>query len=59
MGHLRGVLNETIHSSQGAFVQERQILDAILIANVIVDEKRRSGEEELSSKLTLKRPMTT
>ncbi|RVX04354.1 putative mitochondrial protein [Vitis vinifera] len=56
---LRGVLHETIHSTQGAFVQGRQILDAVLIANVIVDEKRRSGEEELSSKLTLKRPMTT
>ena len=51
MGHLRGVLNETIHSSQGAFVQERQILDAILIANEIVDEKRRSGEEGVVFKI--------
>ena len=58
-GRIREVLHETIHSTQGAFVQGRQILDAVLIANVIVDEKRRSGEEELSSKLTLKRPMTT
>ena len=44
-GRLRGVLHETIHSTQGAFVQGRQILDAILIVNEIVDEKRRSGEK--------------
>ena len=54
---LRGVLHETIHSTQGVFVQGRQILDAVLIANEIVDEKRQSGEEGVS-KLTLKRFMT-
>ena len=37
---LRGVLYETIHSTQGAFVLGRQLLDADLIANEIVDEKR-------------------
>ncbi|RVX07806.1 hypothetical protein CK203_021931 [Vitis vinifera] len=56
--HLREVLHKTIHSTQGAFVQGRQILDAVLIANEIVNEKRRSGRKELSSKLTLKRLMT-
>ncbi|RVW83327.1 LINE-1 retrotransposable element ORF2 protein [Vitis vinifera] len=41
----------TIHSTQGAFVQGRQILDAVLIANEIVDEKRRSGEEGVVFKI--------
>ncbi|RVW77224.1 Transposon TX1 uncharacterized 149 kDa protein [Vitis vinifera] len=31
-GRLRGVLHETIHYTQGAFVQGRQILHAVLIA---------------------------
>ena len=30
-GRLRGVLHGTIHSTQGAFVQGRQILDAVLV----------------------------
>ena len=50
-GCLRGVLRKTIHSTQGAFVQGRQILDAVLIANEIVDEKRRSGEEGIVLKI--------
>ncbi|WP_407047594.1 reverse transcriptase domain-containing protein [Vibrio cholerae] len=29
-GRIREVLHETIHSTQGAFVQGRQILDAVL-----------------------------
>ncbi|RVW28753.1 Transposon TX1 uncharacterized 149 kDa protein [Vitis vinifera] len=48
---LRGVLHETIHSTQGAFVQGRQIMDAVLIANEIVDERRRSGEEGVVFKI--------
>ncbi|RVW89836.1 LINE-1 retrotransposable element ORF2 protein [Vitis vinifera] len=53
-GRLRGVLHETIHSSQGAFVQGRQILDAVLIANEIVDEKRRTGEEGVMKGFSLR-----
>ncbi|RVW92464.1 putative ribonuclease H protein [Vitis vinifera] len=50
-GRLRGILHETIHSTQRAFVQGRQILDAVLIANEIVDEKKRSGEEGVVFKI--------
>ena len=49
-GRLRGVLHETIHSTQGTFVQGRQILDAVHIANEIVDEKDAQERKELSSK---------
>ncbi|RVW12514.1 Transposon TX1 uncharacterized 149 kDa protein [Vitis vinifera] len=50
-GCLRGVLYENIHSTQGTFVQGRQILDVVLIANEIVDEKRRSGKEGVVFKI--------
>ncbi|WKA01908.1 hypothetical protein VitviT2T_020160 [Vitis vinifera] len=50
-GRLRGVLHETIHSTQGAFVQGRQIVDVVLIANEIVDEKRRLGEKGVVLKI--------
>ena len=48
---LRKVIHEMISSSQGAFVEGRQILDAFLIANEVVDEKRRSGEEGIVFKI--------
>ena len=43
------MLHETIYSTQGAFVL--QILDAVLIANEIVDEKRRLREEGVVFKI--------
>ena len=45
------ILHETIFGSQGAFVEGRQILDFVLIANEMVDEQRRSGEEGLVFKI--------
>ncbi|KAJ9708595.1 hypothetical protein PVL29_000566 [Vitis rotundifolia] len=54
-GRLRGILHETIRSTQGTFVQGRQILDAVLIANKIVDEKKRSGEEGVVFKIDFKK----
>ena len=41
---LKGVLEETIAETQGAFVAGRQILDVILVANEIVEEYRRKGK---------------
>ena len=50
-GRLRRVLNETIYLSQGAFVEGRQILDAMMIANKVVDEKKRSRDEWMVFKI--------
>ena len=48
---LRKVLQDTIISTQGAFVEGRQILDVVVIANELVDEKRRSREEGVAFKI--------
>ena len=48
---LHRVLHETIYISKGAFVEGRPNLDAILIANEVVDEKRCLGEEEVIFKI--------
>ena len=50
-GRLRKVLHEIIFGSQGAFVERRQILNVVLKANEVVDEKRRSGEEGVVFKI--------
>ncbi|RVW35158.1 Transposon TX1 uncharacterized 149 kDa protein [Vitis vinifera] len=52
---LRKVLHETISGSQRAFVEGRHILDAVMIANEVVDEKRRSGEEGVVFKIALEK----
>ena len=52
---LRKVIHEMISISQGAFVEGRQILDAVLIANEMVDEKRRSGEEGIVFKINFEK----
>ena len=53
--HIQGVLHETIHVSQGAFVQGKQILNAMLIANEIVDEKKCFKEEEVVFRIDFKK----
>ena len=45
LGRLCKVLQDTIYLTQGAFVEGRWILDAVVIANEVVDEKRSSWKE--------------
>lgn len=40
---LGDVLEEIVNSSQGGFAKGTQILDAVLIANELVDEQRKRG----------------
>ena len=48
---LREVMGSTISPHQGAFVKGRQILDAVLIANEVVEEVRQKKEEGLVFKI--------
>ena len=45
------MLNETISLLQGDFVEGRQILDAMLISNEVVDEKKeiKRGRGDISN----------
>ncbi|XP_062112883.1 uncharacterized protein LOC133824039 [Humulus lupulus] len=40
---LRGVLSDTLAETQGTFVEGRQILDTVLVANEAVEEYRSKG----------------
>ncbi|KAM2902960.1 hypothetical protein COP2_002826 [Malus domestica] len=48
---LKEVLGSTISPNQGAFVKDRQILDAVLIANEVVEEVRQKKEDGLVLKI--------
>ena len=48
---LREVLEGTISSAQGAFMKGRQILDAVLIANEVVEDVRKKKDEGLVFKI--------
>lgn len=49
--HIQGILNETMHWSQGAFVEGMQILDVVLVANEVVDDRRQSRKSEVVFKI--------
>uniref|UniRef100_A0A803PZS1 Reverse transcriptase domain-containing protein n=1 Tax=Cannabis sativa TaxID=3483 RepID=A0A803PZS1_CANSA len=52
---LRGVLGETISETQLAFVEGRQILDSVLIANETVEEYRSRGKKGFVFKIDLEK----
>lgn len=54
---LKKVLDEIVSTSQNAFVEGRQILDATLVANEVVDSRRKQGVPGVLYKLDLERPM--
>ena len=52
---LRRVINKVVSPSQNAFVERRQILDATLIANEVVDFMMRRNDGGLVCKLDIKK----
>ena len=52
---LKKVMGKVISKSQNAFVEGRQILDAILIANEVVDSRLKSNEGSVLCKLDIEK----
>jgi hypothetical protein len=52
---LKGVLDKVISKTQSAFINGRQILDPILIANESLDSRRRLGEPGILCKMDVEK----
>lgn len=52
---LKEVMGNTISSSQGTFVKGKQIMDAALIANEVVEEVRQKNKEGLVLKINFEK----
>ena len=52
---LKKVIGKVVSSDQNAFIKGRQILDASLIANEVIDSWQKRGEKDLICKLDIEK----
>ena len=52
---IKNMIGRVVSSDQNAFVMDRQILDASLIANEVIDSWKKKGEKGLICKLDIEK----